>query len=305
MWFGTIRSSQCWAVSLVACISLACDNPARKSSPNSGTNPAPDAGATASAVDAANVPADTGTASNPDSGVQMDAATVAPLELVWIKVPAGSYTMGCSSNDTDCYDAEKPPHMVQIAEFEINETEVTQAQYETVIGENPSRFKDCPNCPVELVNWGESDQFCKQVGGRLVHESEWEYAARAGTTTTYECGDDKTCLDGIAWFYDNSGNETHAVRQKTPNAFGLYDMTGNVWEWVQDCWHDDFTTMPPTDGAAWEAEGNGDCSFRVLRGGSWGVNSQGNRVSNRDSDYEENYLFPPSSVGFRCARNPQ
>jgi formylglycine-generating enzyme required for sulfatase activity len=261
--------------------------------------------AVSTSEDASMSPSDAGTAVAPDASAQVDAGMTMPLELKWVRIPAGSYQMGCASNDMECSYVEEPRHMVQLPDFDVTETEVTQAQYEAVIGTNPSRFTACANCPVELVNWGESASFCQQIGGRLLSESEWEYSARAGTNTIYECGDDKSCLDARGWFFDNSEFKTHPVREKEANVFGLYDMTGNVWEWVQDCWHEDFSMAAPSDGSAWEAEGGGDCSFRVLRGGSWGVDARGSRTSNRDSDYEENYLFPPSSVGFRCARNKQ
>jgi len=109
--------------------------------------------------------------------------------------------------------------------------------------------------------WYEAKEFCELVGGRLPSEAEWEYAARAGTTTKYYCGDAPSCLDGIAWYFDNSNNQTHPVGQKTPNAFGLYDMLGNVWEWVADCRHDNYNDAPPT-GGVWAG---GDCFYRNIQ----------------------------------------
>ncbi|MDP3013907.1 MAG: formylglycine-generating enzyme family protein, partial [Candidatus Subteraquimicrobiales bacterium] len=126
-------------------------------------------------------------------------------------------------------------------------------------------------------------------------EAEWEYAARAGTTTRYSFGDYESKLGDYAWYWDNSGHKTHDVGQKKPNPWGLYDMHGNVWEWVQDIWHDNYNGAP-TDGSSWE----GDGSVRVIRGGEWNVNAGHCRSAFRlegDSDYRGD-----GNVGFRLLR---
>jgi formylglycine-generating enzyme required for sulfatase activity len=174
-------------------------------------------------------------------------------------------------------------------------TEITQAQYAWVTGGNLSHFAGCPACPVEMVSWHEAGDFCRSIGGRLPSEAEWEYAARGGTATRYSCGDDAACLDAIAWYRANSSEETHAAGEKTANGFGLYDMLGNVLEWVEDCWHENYTGAPST-GEVW---GGGDCPDRVVRGGSWLTVSKSLRASNRGyywPDLRMHYL------GFRCAR---
>jgi formylglycine-generating enzyme required for sulfatase activity len=187
-------------------------------------------------------------------------------------IPAGSFVMGSERNAD-----EKPPHTVQIRSFLIGRTEVTQKQWLDVMGSNPSRFSGCgPECPVESVSWDEAQQFISKLNQktgnkyRLPSEAEWEYAARAGTTTDWSFGNDESKLENYAWYLANSANKTQLVGQKLPNAFGLYDMHGNVWEWTQDCWHDNYAGAP-TDGSAWTTVWTASCSdkHRVLRGGSW------------------------------------
>jgi formylglycine-generating enzyme required for sulfatase activity len=218
-----------------------------------------------------------------------------PPSLVWVSIPAGTFQMGCSPGDTECMATEEPPHVVAVSSFEILETEVTQAQYEAVMGSNPSYFSGCLECPVELVSWHSARSFCEAIGGRLPSEAEWEYAARAGTTTRFYCGDDSSCADGIAWHFFNASLETHPVGYKIPNAFGLYDMLGNVWEWVEDCWHEDYTGAPTT-GQPWVFN---DCEMGVTRGGSYGKLPQSLRVSIR---YRLDYDLGEREIGFRCSR---
>ena len=182
-----------------------------------------------------------------------------------IMIPPGSFEMGSNNGDSD----EKPVHSVTLKGFALSRTEVTQGQWREIIGNNPSSFSSCgDDCPVEQVNWYDAQEFIRRLSQktgktyRLPSESEWEYACRAGGTHAF-CGSEK--IDSVAWFDSNSGVKTHSVAGKQANAWGLYDMSGNVWEWTGDCWNSNYNNAP-TDGSAWTT---GDCSARVVRGGSW------------------------------------
>jgi formylglycine-generating enzyme required for sulfatase activity len=189
------------------------------------------------------------------------------IGMEFVPIPAGEFLMG--SNDGD--DDERPVHTVQIGRpFYLGKYAVTQAQWEAVMGNNPSHFTGQPNRPVEQVSWDDVQAFIGKLnnkeGGtkyRLPTEAEWEYAARAGSTTAYSFGDDPGQLGEYAWYTDNSGGQTHPVGQRQPNAWGLYDMHGNVWEWVQD-WYGTYAAEPVTD-----PQGPSSGSNRVVRGGSW------------------------------------
>ena len=211
--------------------------------------------------------------------------------MEFVYVPGGEFWMGCGERETECSDDEKPRHQARVSGFWMGKYEVTQAQWEKVMGNNPSYFKGADR-PVEQVSWNDAQEFLKKLnathpsplprgeqretslsggagGGllfRLPSEAEWEYAVRAGTQTAYSFGDNPAQLGEYAWFDGNSGNETHPVGKKKPNAFGLYDMHGNVWEWVADTWHDNYDGAP-TDGSIWGSLG--DEKTKVLRGGSW------------------------------------
>lgn len=182
-------------------------------------------------------------------------------------IPAGSFVMG-SEKRTEV----RPSHMVTIRSFLIGKTEVTQKLWFHTMKSNPSASKVCgPECPIENVSWDEVQDFIRKLNQktgqkyRLPSEAEWEYAARAGTTTPWSFGDDVSKLDEYAWHGDNSGGKTRAVGQKLPNPFGLFDMHGNVWEFTQDCWHESYVDAP-TDGSPWMTACTGNT--RVLRGGS-------------------------------------
>lgn len=181
-------------------------------------------------------------------------------------IPAGSFEMGSNSGDGD----EKPVHSVRIGKaFALGKTEVTQRQWRAVMGNNPSHFSNCgDDCPVEKLNWDEAQDFLRKLSQktgksyRLPSEAEWEYACRAGGRDEY-CGGGN--IDSLAWYTSNSGSKTHPVAGKQANAWGLYDMSGNVWEWTEDCGNGNYNGAP-TDGSAWTS---GNCGARVLRGGSW------------------------------------
>ena len=207
------------------------------------------------------------------------------LTYVWI--PPGTFTMGCSWGDAECDDDEKPAHRVTITHgLWIGQTEVTQAAYQRAMGTNPSHFQGT-NLPVETISWNEAQTYCEAVGMRLPTEAEWEYAARAGGTSA-RYGD----LDAIAWYFDNSGRQTHEVARKEPNAWGLYDMLGNVWEWVAD-WHADYAAGSQSD-----PHGPASGTYRVLRGGSWDNNPRFARASFRGWSGPGNRF---NRFGVRCA----
>ena len=162
--------------------------------------------------------------------------------------------------------------------FYMDKYEVTQREYEQVMGKNPSEFKGCPNCPVEQVTWYEADEYCGKVGKRLPTEWEWEKAAKGGTTTIFYWGESEDMAGDYAWYNENSGKKTHPVGQKKPNNYGLYDMAGNVCEWTSTDY---------------------DSSNKVLRGGSWYHDTHNVRPSNR------RYITPVHrdlTYGFRCAQ---
>ena len=213
------------------------------------------------------------------------------LESGMVEIPGGSFQMGCSHGDSRCYPHERDPHKVTVEPFRMGRYEVTQAQWQAVMDENPSNFKGDERRPVEQVSWNDVQTFLGRLNAnfilikpyRLPSEAEWEYAARAGTPTPYWWG--KNLGKGNANCYDCGGRqdnqETAPVGSFKPNAFGLYDTVGNVREWVQDCWHDSYADAP-SDGSAW---GSDSCTAgRVLRGGSWGFVARLVRVSYRYRD---------------------
>jgi formylglycine-generating enzyme required for sulfatase activity len=178
-----------------------------------------------------------------------------------VVIPAGSFEMGSNSGDSD----EKPVHTVRIGKaFALAKTEVTQGQWRSVMGSNPSNFSSCgDDCPVEKVNWSDAEEYVRKLSQktgksyRLPSEAEWEYACRAGGTHAY-CGGES--IDSVAWYGSNSGSKTHLVGRQQANPWGLYDMSGNVWEWTEDCWNGSYRRAP-SDGSAWTS---GECGERVL-----------------------------------------
>lgn len=214
----------------------------------------------------------------------------------WIQIPAGTFQMGCSTEEIGCPIDELPTRMVEIAAFEMTDTEITHAQYQEVMGESPWHFSDCGwNCPVEAVSWQDAASFCRQIGGRLPSEAEWEYAARAGSNTVYACGENTNCVWTSTWFFGNSLGKPHLVASKDWNSFGLYDMIGNVAEWVADWYHDSYENCPLDGSACVEPVG----TERVYRGGSWQIPLIFPKVSTRDHAEPGTTA---SDVGFRCAR---
>ena len=180
---------------------------------------------------------------------------------------------------------------------------MTQGQWEAVMGDSPSYFTGDSNWPVERVSWKNVQKFIQKLNTkegvtyyRLPTEAEWEYAVRAGTTTAYSFGDDPEQLSKYAWYDSNSGGKTHLVGQLKPNAWGLYDMHGNVWEWVADDWHHNYKTAP-NDGRAWIGAPRG--ASRVVRGGSWFNGALGCRAVIRVSFAPD---FRDYALGFRLAR---
>jgi formylglycine-generating enzyme required for sulfatase activity len=186
----------------------------------------------------------------------------APPGMVWI--PGGTFIMGEVPFGIGIHDTY-PQHNVILSGFYMDIYPVAQAEFERVIGKNPSNFKGCPDCPVESVSWLAAMNYCEKVGKRLPSQAEWEYAYRAGSTTKYYWGDE---FNGeYAWHKGNSDDKTHPVGQKKPNAWGLYDMAGNVWEWCAD-WNDSgYYKRSPSKNPTGPDSGK----ERVLRGGSWGV----------------------------------
>jgi len=221
------------------------------------------------------------------------------IGMEFVLIPAGEFEMG---SDEGYYFYYGPAHHVTIVNpFYMGKYEVTQEQWRAIMGDNPSYFTGDDDLPVECVSWDDVQDFITKLNEkegtdkyRLPSEAEWEYACRAGTTTRHSFDDDESELYDYAWYYLNSGWQTHPVGQKKPNSWGLYDMYGNVHEWVQDCWHSDYNGAP-TDGSAWEVA----CyhgAVRVYRGGSWGGCARLCQSAYRDQDDPRGRS---DSLGFR------
>jgi formylglycine-generating enzyme required for sulfatase activity/TolB-like protein len=236
---------------------------------------------TAGSVEAAAAGAATATAPAPAAGGRPG----------MVRVPGGAFLMGCSPDDAECGKDEKPAHQVTVAAFWMDATPVTQAQFQSAMGRNPSKFAGCADCPVETVKWDEAADYCAKVGKRLPTEAEWEFAARGGTA-----GPRYGEVDAIAWHSKNSDNKTHPVAQKKPNAYGLYDMLGNVYEWCADWYNKKTYATSPSD----NPKGPSATGYRVLRGGGWNDNSSFGRASYRTG-------YKPSeaehNLGFRCVQD--
>jgi len=219
-------------------------------------------------------------------------------ESRFVRISPGTFMMGCSNGDVHCKPEEKPAHRVEITKaFEIAKYEVTQAEWVAVMGMdvNYSEFKGMDH-PVENVGWADAQQFLLKLNAtqdgyryRLPTEAEWEYAARAGTTDPYPGP-----ADQMGWYFENSKAQTHPVGQKQPNPWGLYDMSGNVWEWTADWYDETYYQSAPSVNPAGPSRGR----FHTMRGGSWVDGMESGRVSNRDY-FEDSADF---HIGFRCVR---
>lgn len=199
------------------------------------------------------------------------------------------------------FDEEKPAHKVTISrDYWMGKYEVTQAQWKAVMGNNPSFFSGCgDDCPVENISWDDVQKFIRKLNSlqndynyRLPTEAEWEYACRAGTT-----GDFAGNLDAMAWYISNSEEKTHTVGQKSPNAWGLYDMHGNVWEWCQDWFYLAYYSKSPEIDPI-PAPSNGS-NTRVYRGGSWDYTVGNLRSANRNGNTPS---YRKNNLGFRLVR---
>jgi formylglycine-generating enzyme required for sulfatase activity len=211
---------------------------------------------------------------------------------VWI--PPGTFRMGCSPGDSECIADEKPAHTVTISKgFWMGQTEVTVGAYKRFVSRGGGVMRDgntSDEHPVVYVFWNDAVAYCRWAGGRLPTEAEWEYAARAGTTGA-RYGD----VDAVAWHRGNSGERVHAVGQKAPNAFRLYDMLGSVLEWVADWYGKEYYgASEPRD-----PQGPPRGDHRVLRGGYWSGGAEGSRVSYRSGSVPG---LRYAVGGFRCVR---
>jgi len=195
--------------------------------------------------------------------------TVNGVTFEMVHVQGGTFMMGCTAEQgSDCFSDEKPAHQVTVSSFNIGKYEVTQAQWKAVMGNNPSYFKG-DNLPVENVSWDDVQEFISKLNAktgkkyRLPTEAEWEFAARGGNSSKGYMYSGSNTLSNVAWYEDNSGEKTHPVGSKQPNELGIYDMSGNVYEWCSD-WYGVYTSAAQTN-----PKGASSGSYRVLRGGSW------------------------------------
>ncbi|MBI5561730.1 MAG: SUMF1/EgtB/PvdO family nonheme iron enzyme [Deltaproteobacteria bacterium] len=220
--------------------------------------------------------------------------------MVFVK--GGCFQMGDMFFEGE--DDERPIHNVCLGDYYIGAAEVTQGQWTEVMDANPSRFNSCRDCPAEQISWGEARAFAEKlaektgISYRLPTEAEWEYAARGGGVMERFAGTSaEQDLGQFAWQASNSGEKTHMVKQKRPNAIGLYDMSGNAWEWVADCYAPDYYKTSPKD----NPQGPSRCGERVLRGGSIVNAPRSLRATFR---YRNNPDIRYHTYGLRLAADP-
>lgn len=218
-----------------------------------------------------------------------------------VSVQGGSFQMGSNDGNSD----EKPVHSVTLSSFYIGKYEVTQKQWRAVMDTNPSSFENCDDCPVERVSWEDVQEYLKKLNAntghkyRLPTEAEWEFAARGGTQSKGYTYSGSNNIGDVAWYDGNSGNifkknqKTHPIGKKQSNELGLFDMTGNVWEWCND-WKDTYPSGSQTN-----PTGAATGSTRVVRGGTWFSSGDNCRVANRFNDDPSSRFY---LVGFRVAR---
>ena len=215
--------------------------------------------------------------------------------MVW--VDGGTFRMGATSEQGSEISDEKPVHSVTLSGYYIGKTEVTQVLWEAVMGSNPSRFKG-DYLPVESVSWDDCQEFIRKLNAltgqnfRLPTEAEWEFACRGGNNSRGYKYSGSNYIDNVAWYDGNSGGKTHPVATKSPNELGIYDMSGNVWEWCAD-WYGDYSS-----GAQTNPKGPYDGSCRVCRGGSWFISAGLCRSSYRSYNYP---TYPLNALGLRLA----
>ncbi|MBI5218647.1 MAG: SUMF1/EgtB/PvdO family nonheme iron enzyme [Bacteroidia bacterium] len=229
--------------------------------------------------------------------------TTSGLNLEMVAVEGGSFTMGCTSEQSDCSTDENPTHKVTLSNYYIGKYEVTQKQWEQVMGTKPSYFKNCDNCPVETVSWNDIQEFLQILNTKtgktytLPTEAQWEYAARGGSKSKGYKYSGGNSLGDVAWFTDNSSSKTHSVGQKQANELGIFDMTGNVWEWCSDWYDEKYYKNSPAN----NPQGANSGSLRVYRGGSWGSEARNCRVAYRFNPFP---VYRTYFIGLRLAFVP-
>jgi len=218
-----------------------------------------------------------------------------------VKVKGGTFTMGCTAEQgDDCESDEKPAHTVTLKDFSIDKYEVTQALWQAVMDETPSHFKGDGNLPVESVSWNDVQEFIQKLNAntgkkyRLPTEAEWEYVARGGKNSKGYKFSGSNNIDEVARYEKNSYRTTHPVGTKQANELGLYDMSGNVWEWVSD-WCVSYSSFSVTN-----PQGPSSGFSHVIRGGGWDLDTGGCRVSNRSHSHPVSKYY---NLGFRLAHS--